>query len=509
MKRRLLIALAVLCTVALPLGCGVEETPEITTTTTESTTTVATTTTTDDETTERTTTTTEEEVTTTTTEEVTTTTASKLVTITKPKTTTTTAEETTTTAEETTTTAEETTTTAEEKTTTSSRRTVSVPSRTTSTTAHTPAVDIEDISHSIHNNAVNLGKIDSEFVRVTEFDPEWAFTHHPAGIVYFKGKYYTAFSRGYTGEDFPGQHMAMSVSEDFYHWSEPTVIFPATQGTYGETAIIPAGFYTFNGVLIANVYITDYQDPSYFNSDGSFNEKGSGKRETKIRQIYSTDGVTWSKPKNISSINTLSYPRQLSNGRWFSCTGKWIHYTDDEVPDGLKKWNWYTMPADMIANSQKRNGGKQLTEGSWYEGPDGVIHAMIRSDSGYLFHAASYDGGETLTEFYPTQFSSDNSQFNFWNLEDGRAIAIGSPNENKDIWDMWPLNLYVSLDGYNFNRVHTLRDEWYTIQKVGYSKGGQYAYMKMMEHDGYLYVFYSRMKEVMEVSRVKVSDIYG
>ena len=368
------------------------------------------------------------------------------------------------------------------------------------------ATSIEQESLSINNNAYSMGKIPSEVARVTKYDPEWAFMHHPAGIVYFKDKYYTAFSRGEWGEDFPGQQMAMSVSDDFYNWSDPTVIFPAPQGTYGQTCVIPVGFYVFQDTLIANVYVHDYGE-KFFNEDGSFNPTGGGTVTTTIQQIYTTDGVNWSSPRQINSVYTLAYPRPISTGGWFSCNGKWMHYTDDKNPSGLTAWNWTVMSTEQITNSHNRNGGKALTEGSWYEGPDGVLHSMIRSDSGYLFHAASYDGGKTMTEFYPTNFSSDNTQFNFWNLSDGRALGIGTPNEDENIWGMWPLNLYVSEDGYNFDTVYTVRDEWYTLEQQGYSKGGQYAYMKMMELDGYLYIFYSRMKEVMEITRLKISDI--
>lgn len=402
-------------------------------------------------------------------------------------------------------------------TTVSTKRTVTTRSRASATTTTQPSTNIalypikptmsiEEASLRVQNNVSPSRRLQSEYVRVTEFDPEWAFMHHPSGIVYFKGKYYTAFSRGYEGEDFPGQQMVISVSDNFYDWSEPTVIYPSSQGTYGQTCIVPAGFYAFNDTLIANVYIHDY-DESYFNSDGSFNPEGGGKVTTQIRQIHSTDGVNWSSPKAISSINTLSYPRQLSTGRWFSSTGKWMHYIDTANPSGLVKWNYYVMNATMQANSTKRNNNNPLTEGSWYEGPDGILHMMIRSDSGYMFHAESYDGGKSMTEFYPTRFSSDNTQFNFWNLKDGRAIAIGTPNVDENIWGMWPLNLYICTDGYNFNKAYTLRDEKYTIQKPGYSKGGEYAYMKMMEHDGYLYVFYSRMKEVLELTRVPLSEL--
>ncbi len=570
MKHRLLTVAALLCLFALPLGCAPQEdTPTATTITADTTTkrTASITTTTAEEalssTEEMTTTTQQDRVTTTTTTTKktkttrtyqtitrkttvrTTTVATTATSTVKPTTATTkpstsvsststssstkprtdgntettvkaTAATTTKTTAKTTDTTAATTTTTTTKSTTSSRETVTSRSSTEATTTTkkpiasfypvTPSAPIAESSQRIHNNAVSRGKIASEVVRVTEFDPEWAFMHHPAGIVYFKGKFYAAFSRGETGEDFPGQHMAISSSEDFYNWTEPEVLVKAEQGTYGQRCIIPCGLYVAGDKMIAYYYDADY-DEKWFNKNGVFNPAAAGGRKDTIYQIITTDGVNWTRQR-ISSTKAVGGLRQMSTGRWGSACGVWFHHTDSAIPDpnNGNTWKWYVMPEEMRAASEKRNGAR-LTESSWYESADGVIHLMIRSDKGYQWNAESYDGGVSFTEFYPTRVSSDNTQFNFMNLKDGRALGIGTPNEDGDIWGMWPLNLYVSEDGYNFDTVYTLRDEKYTLKQQGYSKGGQYAYMKMLEHDGYLYVFYSRMKEVMELTRVKVSDI--
>lgn len=406
-------------------------------------------------------------------------------------------------------------------TTKSTKRTVTTRSRasttaTTPTTKNphtlaypiTPSMPIEQSSQRIHNNVTPSKKIESEYVRVTTYDPEWAFMHHTAGVVYFKGKLYTAFSRGYEGEDFPGQQMVVCSSSNFYDWSEPTVIAAAKPGTYGETCIIPSGFYVAGDTLVATYYSADY-DEKWFNADGSFNPHGNGTRKDSLGAVVTTDGVNWT-TKRASTVHMPGGLRQMSTGRWGACAGVWFHYTDAALPNPWDKttWNYYIMPAEMRAASEKRNGGVRLTESSWYESADGVVHLMIRSDTGYQWNAESYDGGESFTEFYPTRIATDNTQFNFWNLKDGRVLGIGSPDlHDGQVWDMWPLNLYISTDGYAFNKAYTLRDEKYTLQQSGYSKGGEYGYMKMLEHDGYLYVFYSRMKEVMEITRVKISDL--
>ena len=529
MKHSVLTMVALLALLAVPLGCTPQNTPSVTTTTTSE----STTTTTLESSPSHETTTTVKSVSTAKSTTTVTTAADKTTatsTVTKPQTTTTkttAATSTSATTNKKTTTATTTTTTktvaseilSPSQSTSSSRRTVSTKSRTTTTTPTTvydpnnpfaisypitPSMSIEDSSKRIHNNVKPTKKLDSDVVQITDFDPEYAFAHHPGGFEYFKGKFYAAFSRGYTGEDMPGQQAVLCTSEDFYHWSEPQVIVPATQGAYGETCVGPGPMYVAGGKLFYTYGVSDYSK-EYFDANGNFNPRAKGTRTDTMYRIYTEDGVTWSKPQRISSIGMNYYLRKNLTGRWMSCYGSWLHRSDAEIPDGVT-WNYYVMPTEMRNNSQKRNGGT-LHERSWYQSLDGVVHLMIRSDKGYLWNAESYDNGESFTEFYPTNFSSKNTQFNFYNLPDGRPIAVGSPASSTSVWDMWPLNLYVSNDGYNFDTAYILRDERYTMRQTGYSKGGEYAYMKFLVHDGYFYVFYSKMKEVMEVTRVKISDL--
>ena len=522
MNRHVVSVLALLCALALLCGCAPKGDTTSATTTTTSSATQSTTTKGSPSSTKRITTKTQKS-------SVTRTTETKQTYKTREKTTTctTTADAkpsesdttdlTTVTVEAPTTTKQE-PTTVPQATTSSSRRTVSTKSRTSATTPTTvndpdnpfaifypitPSLSIQESSKRIRNDATPKRKLPSDVATITTFDPNWAFAHHPGGFEYFKGKFYAAFSRGYTGEDMPGQQAVLCTSDDFYHWSEPQVIAPATQGAYGETCVGPGPMYVAGGKLFYTYGVSDYSK-EYF-SGGTFNPRAKGTRTDTMYRIYTEDGVNWSKPQRISSIGMNYYLRQNLTGRWMSCYGSWLHRSDADVPDGVT-WDYYVMPNEMRQNSQKRNGGT-LHESSWYQSLDGVVHIMIRSDKGYLWNAESYDNGETFTEFYPTKFSSKNTQFNFYNLPDGRAVAVGSPASSTSVWDMWPLNLYISNDGYNFNTAYTLRNERYAMKQEGYSKGGEYAYMKFLVHEDYFYVFYSKMKEVMEVTRVKISDL--
>ena len=157
-----------------------------------------------------------------------------------------------------------------------------------------------------------------------------------------------------------------------------------------------------------------------------------------------------------------------------------------------------------------------MTEDAGYQSPDYVFHTIFRSETNYVWHSESYDDGKTWTDPEPTNFYTSWSMWEFGNLPDGRVFAIGSPDPNS----RYPLEMWISEDGYNFDTCYILRDEVDIAETgdlflprsknqhcPGYAKGGEYGYPHVVMDDTYLYVAYSRHKEMMEITRVKFSDI--
>lgn len=94
----------------------------------------------------------------------------------------------------------------------------------------------------------------------------------------------------------------------------------------------------------------------------------------------------------------------------------------------------------------------------------------------------------------------------FGELPDGRIYGVGTSGNASSGRDK--LELWLSDDGINFDTCYIIRDEKDSQQrKPGWAKGGLYGYPSVQIRDGYLHVLYSRHKEYMEVSRVKLSDI--
>ncbi|MBQ6830430.1 MAG: exo-alpha-sialidase [Clostridia bacterium] len=509
MKTRLFaLLLAAVLSVSLFVGCNDNGDQTVTTTTTEATTT----------TTEESTASSEEDTTSTEGEEPT---SSKKSTTTK-KVTTTTSKKTYRTLPSTATTATAATSDSidnvTEPTSTGSVTTTkkTVPPRVTTTTKDWSYLfpvkvegTIEQRAAAVNNklNGKQPVKIASEKATVTEYNKEWGFTHHP-GLAYFKGKWYASFTQGIKDEDAPGQRCVVASSEDFFNWSEPVVVAECLEnelkpGTLTANQCSP--IYTCGDKLILNYSCTSYP-PNKFDSQNRFqaNADLSG-TVSKSFVITSTDGVNWSEPSTYGGGGGLDTLRQTVTGRWFASHGVRGKYTDKAVPDGLS-WNFKGLSTEQRNDATKRNNGAVHTESSWFQTKDHVLHIMVRSDTGYLWMMESYDNGETWTDLYPTNFGSSSTMWKFGELPDGRIFGIGTSGDQYTSRNK--LELWISEDGVNFDTCYIIRDEVEPAQKgYGWAVGGRYAYPSVQIRDGYLHVLYSRHKEFMEVSRVKLSDI--
>ena len=394
-----------------------------------------------------------------------------------------------------------------------------------------PLSDLEqnakDNAWKINNNLpsemekLSIQEDDTFIINGYEEGETYSFQHHPS-LVYFKGKWYAGYSNGVKDEDAPGQKMVYSTSEDFETWTAPVdLVVPGVESMYTHNTL--DGMETFNeqGIITTQIIgnfsvvgdtLCFYYTVGEFTA-ASFDENGNFKgmetaTQVNTRQyaIYSTDGVTWSTtPKKVTTLDSYSTFRQSPYGsnKWYSLSSFRIHYSDTKDIDPTQKITSSQLTGDQLKNSKARCPGS-LTETSYYQSPDGALHLLCRSDTGYLWASTSTDEGQNWSEFYPTNFTSASTKFNFIHLPDGRIAWVGSPYYNVRS----PLTLYISEDGYNFDKAYILQDEIYELQGPdGFSKDGGFAYPQLEVRDGYLYVMYTKQKEVVEGCRVALTDI--
>jgi len=348
-----------------------------------------------------------------------------------------------------------------------------------------------------------IKKLKTESVKISRYDSAWAYTHH-GFITEFKGKLYAMWSNGRENEDDLGQRVMYSKSENFTDWSIPEALVDTMQGIASENVLFPMGFFVDGDTLIAYYKRCEYELMSLRNDGTLRPESEGGFLYTKFYYMTSKDGENWSEPIQFDGSSAgCSQPRFNKTGRLIWAGGIGIRYSD--ITDGIKGWT-VSKINDQDVSKAYENGASLLCEANWYQTDDYVMHLLMRSNSGYMWHSESYDNGESWTAPYQTNFTDDNTMAYIGTLPDGRYYYVGSPiysGSNARI----PLMLYISKDGYNWSEQYVLCDSEYDQQKVGFAKGGAYGYPECVIADGYVYTIYSRGKEIMEVTRFKISDL--
>jgi len=362
----------------------------------------------------------------------------------------------------------------------------------------------EESSAKINNKTESpIMKLNSKSVAISEFDAAWSYTHH-GYITAFKGKIYAMWSNGRVHEDDLGQRVMYSYSSDFENWSTPVPLEDTVMGEKSECYLTPMGFFVEGDTLIAYYRAAEYKYDILENDYTMRPTSGGGNASSKTYFKTSEDGVNWTDALPISLYNAgVSQSRRNRFGRWIWSGSTGIMYSDNT--NGISGWHSSSVPDSHITDALS-NGAVQLCEANWYQTEDYVIHLLMRSNSGYLWHSESYDNGESWSGVYPTDFTDDNTMCYFGTLPDGRYYYIGSPlfsgSNNRA-----PLMMCISEDGYNFSEQYIICDEDYHLQQNGYAKGGTYGYPECVIYDGYLYMIYSLGKEIMQVTRINLDDI--
>lgn len=368
-----------------------------------------------------------------------------------------------------------------------------------------PTMSHKEAARRINNYGVTpQGKVPCEWVNPTAFDENMAFAHHP-GMTMFKGELFVSSSAGIKDEDVAGQHMRIYSSKDFVNWKEP-VDFEVSQGTHGKTCHMPSHMYATDEALYAYYEEHEY-GPSCFDENGEPIGKDMDNAQPgeilnrRVMRRTTTDGANWSEPEQVPmSYWTNEAPRPAMDGWLFAGAGPKVARTKDSRGFDIELVG---PTAEQYQNALNR-GAPLLTESTWYQMDNGLLRMFLRSNAGYLWMSESYDNGDTWTEILPTRFANDATMANMGRLPDGRYYYVGTP-----VWNngRFPLALCLSDDGYTFDKMYVIRDDIYELKIPGWAKGGQYGYPEVLIRGDYMYITYSRVKEVMEVARIKLSDI--
>ena len=349
---------------------------------------------------------------------------------------------------------------------------------------------------SLNGSSIST-KLSSTTTLIKSYDSTWDFSHAPF-ITMFKGKFYAMWDSGHDGEGNIDQRILLSTSTDAVTWSTPTVLAAPDDpaGTMGSL-----GFYTDGNTLVAyygyHIYTTEC-----LQNNGTFRPLDEDKEFSYAGNYlkYTSDGVTWSEPVDLEYGPSLTTaPVRTSSGKLFMVGGYNYLYTTDLT--GITGWTVGKFPTEAARAIQNAGTVERFVEGSIYELENGKLRLVFRTNTNYLWCSESLDDGVSWTAPYQTNITDDKSKVKMGVLPDGRYFYIGNPVPSNS---RNPLVLGVSEDGDSFTG-YILRNEGYTIQKPGLYKSGTYAYPYACFDNDYMYIIYSKGKEVIEITKVALN----
>lgn len=363
-----------------------------------------------------------------------------------------------------------------------------------------PSVSAEEAAKRINNQSPSLHTVASETASLYTPVEGASYAHHPF-LVSFKGKLYAMFSLGKEDEDDCGQHVMIASCEEFPNWSEPKPLVDVTRGQHSDVVMVPMGFYVYGETLVAYYRSFEYDEES-LRENGTKRPLADSTysiENNKMHALISTDGETWTPAPSYVNGGGGNYPPVATKSGRLLMAGATIQAYSDDL-SGTGRWSMSVIPN----GTAYERGAKLLTESSFFQTDDGIIHMMLRTNTDYLWCSESYDDGVTWTEPYPTNFTDCWAKFQFGQLPDGRFFYLGNPvpDSNRN-----PLVLSLSENGTDFTQWYLLQTEGYRQQFPGLYKQGVYGYPHGIVADGYLYVIYSKHKEAIDVMRISLSDL--
>ena len=191
-------------------------------------------------------------------------------------------------------------------------------------------------------------------------------------------------------------------------------------------------------------------------------------------------GKTWSKARELVPGDAggrgpvKNKAIRLSNGRILAPAsieqGPWRCFLD--VSEDGTFWEKKEVPVE--------DAQVNMIQPTLWEHPAGHVHALMRSNAGFVYRSDSLDFGETWSVAYPTSMPNNNSGLDCVRMDNGILALVCNPVE-KDWGPRSPLTLFLSEDnGDTFRKGMDLETE-----------PGEFSYPAIIAQGDVLYVTYT------------------
>lgn|GEM_PF-145040 len=312
-------------------------------------------------------------------------------------------------------------------------------------------------------------------------------------IAWHDGRFFAAWSSSRHNEEDPDQHIRYATSSDGHRWSEARVLAPDPDGPSGPLRWIARGLFVSGGRLTAlgaRVASADY---------------GRRGRDVVWRDLellsYRWSGDAW-EPMGLYASDCMNNfpPQMLGPSLFMACRDANMDlFTAVADPSSPTLWTRTRMTQPPPFD--------RMDEPSWYVGPDGVAHMIIRDNrrSRSLLRSISRDNGKSWSVPVQTDYPDATSKNFTGRLSSGWYYLVSNVNPAA----RHPLAVSFSRDGWLFERPYAVRSAGGPARFAGRAKGGpgSVQYPHAIEHGGSLWVIYSTNKEDIEVTEIPIASL--
>ena len=306
-------------------------------------------------------------------------------------------------------------------------------------------------------------------------------------LAHFDGQFFAAWSSAAGQEEDPDQHIRFATSRDGHQWTEARVLAPDPDGPQGPLRWITRGLYVDHGHLYALGARV---------ASANYGQRGKAVVWDGLTLIrFEWTGTAW-RELGVFATNCMNNfpPERLGDRLFMPCRDANMDlYSAFADPAKPTQWTMRKLAAPPPF--------EKLDEPSWFTGPDGVAHLIIRDNnrSRRLIHMFSRDQGDTWSPAVQTNYPDATSKNFVGRLSTGATYLINNPNPaGRD-----PLAISYSKDGWSFFQPAAIRKN---APAPRFKPGkGTLQYPHAIEHNGSLWVIYSTNKEDIQITQIPVT----
>ena len=304
-------------------------------------------------------------------------------------------------------------------------------------------------------------------------------------LVYCGGRYWCMWSQGPPVEDEPSQQVRYSTSDDGLTWSESKTLAGPLRDGYG---CIARGFWVRDGELLA--LVAEYKGKGAFGVDKDLKLKAYAWNDRE--KIWEYKDLVYD-----NAINNFS-PQKLPDGEWMM-SRRDARFNVFMLIGGVRTvHDWRSIPVVNFITAIRSESKFRPDEPIWYPLPDGNLVSLFRDNggSGRLFRAFSTDRGQTWSTPVVVNFPNATSKLFALRTRSGYWVLISNANPAAG---RRQLHLSISEDGLVFTRMAQLA--------IPSARPATLQYPHAIEHDGCLWVTFSRNKAQSEILKIPMSEI--